>query len=42
MEYDIYDEENTLIMISGPIDFHPRIIREMTKKVYGLTFLRET
>jgi len=31
----IYDEENTLIMIPGPIEFHPRIIREMSKKVYG-------
>ena len=30
-----YDEENTILMIPGPIDFHPKIIREMSRRVYG-------
>ncbi|MEX0568103.1 MAG: alanine--glyoxylate aminotransferase family protein [Candidatus Njordarchaeota archaeon] len=35
MNFSIYDEENTMIMIPGPIEFHPSIIRAMAKKVYG-------
>lgn len=35
MSFNLYDEENTLIMIPGPIEFHPRIIRSMARKVYG-------
>ncbi len=35
MGYKLYDEENTLIMIPGPIEFHPRIIRQMARKIYG-------
>jgi len=35
MPFNLYDEENTLIMIPGPIEFHPRIIRSMARKVYG-------
>lgn len=34
-QFELYDEENTYLLIPGPIDFHPRIIREMAKKVYG-------
>ncbi|MHA1615810.1 MAG: pyridoxal-phosphate-dependent aminotransferase family protein [Candidatus Njordarchaeales archaeon] len=34
-EFRIYDEENTLLMIPGPVPVHPRVLRALAKPIYG-------
>ena len=33
--FKLYDTENTLIMIPGPVPVHPRVLRALSKPIYG-------
>ena len=33
--FKLYDEERTLLMIPGPVEVHPRVLRAMSKPIYG-------
>lgn len=34
-EFKLYDDENTLLMIPGPVPIHPRVLRALSKPIYG-------
>ena len=33
--FQLYDEENTLLMIPGPVPLHPRVLRQLSRPLYG-------
>lgn len=33
--FNVYDEENTLLMIPGPVPVHPRVLRALSRPIYG-------